>query len=104
MAYRVKMSARAERDFANLFKDIGAGQSDAAWKWYLEFKEAILSLSELPNRCPATPEKDELRQLLYGRKPHIYRVIYRILEKKKAVEVLHIRHGARREMAGSDLK
>jgi len=32
--------------------------------------------------------------LLYGHKPHIYRVIYRILERPKQVEVLHIRHGA----------
>jgi toxin ParE1/3/4 len=104
MAYRVKMTARAERDFANLYKDIRAGQSDPAWKWYVEFKEAILSLSYLPYRCPVTPEKDQLRQLLYGRKPHIYRVIYRVLEKKKAVEVLHIRHGARRKFTASDLR
>ena len=98
------MSARAERDFANLYKDIRAGQTDAAWQRYVEFKEAILSLSELPNRCPATPEKDELRQLLYGRKPHIDRVIYRVLEKSKAVEVLHIRHGARGKFAASNLR
>lgn len=104
MAYRVKMSVRAERDFANLYRDIRAGQSDAAWKWYVEFKEAILSLGKLPYRCPVTPEKDELRQLLYGHKPHIYRVIYRVLEKKKVVEVLHIRHGARRKFAAADLR
>jgi toxin ParE1/3/4 len=103
MAYRVKMSARAERDFVSLYKDIRAGQSDAAWKWYVEFKEAILGLSDLPYRCPVTPEKNEFRQLLYGRKPHIYRVIYRVLEKKKAVEVLHIRHGARRRFKAFEL-
>jgi plasmid stabilization system protein ParE len=32
--------------------------------------------------------------LLYGKKPHIYRVIYRIAERLKEVEILHIRHGA----------
>lgn len=104
MVYRVKMSVRAERDFAYLYRDIRAVQSDAAWRWYVEFKEAILGLSELPYRCPVTPEKDELRHLLFGRKPHIYRVIYRVLEKKKAVEVLHIRHGARRGFIASDLR
>jgi Arc/MetJ-type ribon-helix-helix transcriptional regulator len=26
---------------------------------------------------------DKLRHLLYGHKPHVYRVIYRVLEKKK---------------------
>jgi hypothetical protein len=42
-----------------------------------------------------TPESDKSRHLLYGNKPHIYRAIYRVLEKQKQVEVLHIRHSAR---------
>jgi plasmid stabilization system protein ParE len=41
--------------------------------------------------------------LLYGGKPHVYRAIYRVLEKQKVVEVLHIRHGARREFTASGL-
>jgi len=47
--------------------------------------------------------RDKLRHLLYGHKPHVYHVIYRVLEKKKQVEVLHIRHGARRKLKPSDL-
>jgi hypothetical protein len=42
-----------------------------------------------------TPENSKLRHLLYGHKPHIYRAIFRVMEKQKLVEVLHIRHGAR---------
>jgi len=42
-----------------------------------------------------TPEKAQLRHLLYGHKPHVYRVISRVLEREKQVVVLHIRHGAR---------
>ena len=98
------MSARAERDFATIYKDVRAGQSDKAWEWYVGFKEAILSLGQLPYRCPVTPGKDDLRQLLYGNKPHVYRIIFRVLETKKAVEVLHIRHGARRKFIASDLR
>jgi toxin ParE1/3/4 len=41
-----------------------------------------------------TPETKDLRHLLYGNKPHVYRVIYRIKPQLKEVEVLHIRHGA----------
>jgi hypothetical protein len=33
----------------------------------------------------------------------MYRAIYRVVEKDKRVEVLHIRHGARREFKGSDV-
>ena len=60
---------------------------------------SIRSLYEFPGRCPQTPEDSSLRHVLYGHKPHIYRVIYRILEKQKVVEVLHIRHGARDDHA-----
>ena len=103
MAYLVNLTARAQRDLAALYGHINAEDSDAALKWYRGFKEAILSLEEQPNRCPATPESDKFRHLLYGNKPHIYRAIYRVLEKQKQVEVLHIRHGARRVFKGADV-
>jgi len=45
-------------------------------------------------RCPVTPESKNLRHLLYGKKPHIYRVIHRIAERRKEVEILNVRHGA----------
>ena len=103
MAYLVKLTARAERDLALLYVQINAEDSDAAVKWYRGFKEAIVSLKEQPHRCPVAPESDKFRHLLYGNKPHIYRAIYRVLEKQKQVEVLHIRHGARRRFKGGDV-
>lgn len=103
MTYLVNLTARAERDFASLYEEIHVAESGAARKWYMGLKKAILSLEEMPHRCPATPENRQLRHLLYGRKPHVYRVIFRILEKQKRVDVLHLRHGARREMTESDL-
>ena len=96
MAYLVNVTARAERDFEYLYDEIDAQHSDAALKWYQGLKAAVLSLETNPNRCPATPENANLRHLLYGHKPHIYRVIYRIIDKRKQVDVLHVRHGARR--------
>ena len=100
MAYLVNLSARAQRDLAQIYRRINADDSDAALKWYRGFKKAILSLEEQPNRCPVTPETDKLRHLLYGHKPHVYRAIYRVMEKQKLVEVLHIRHGARSGFKG----
>jgi toxin ParE1/3/4 len=96
MAYLANLTARAERDLALLYRHINAEDSAAALKWYRGFKEAVLSLEEQPNRCPVVPESNKFRHLLYGNKPHIYRAIYRVLEKQKQVEVLHVRHGARR--------
>ena len=100
MAYLVSLTARARRDLAHLYWTINAEHSEAALKWYHGLKAAILSLEEQPNRCPATPENDKLRHLLYGNKPHVYRAIYRVLEKQKQVQVLHIRHGARGSLKG----
>ena len=57
MPYRVNITPRAERDLASLYREIHAGESDAALKWYRGLKEAVLRLDEQPNRCPVTPEK-----------------------------------------------
>jgi toxin ParE1/3/4 len=103
MAYLVNITSRAERDLSHLYEQIRAEHSDAALKWYRGLKDAILSLAKQPSRCSVTRENRKLRNLLYGHKPHIYRVIFRILERQKQVEVLHIRHGARRKIRRSDL-
>jgi plasmid stabilization system protein ParE len=104
VAYAVNLTLRAQRDLVLLFEAISVEDSDAALKWYIGLKEAILSLEEQPHRCPETPEHARLRHLLYGHKPHIYRVIYRVTEKSKQVDVLHIRHGARQGFKRQDLK
>lgn len=104
MTYLVNATVRAERDLALIFNAINAEHSDAAVKWYRGLKEAILSLEEQPNRCPETPETPKLRHLLYGHKPHVNRVIYRVTEKGKQVDVLHIRHGARQRFKRSEVR
>jgi mRNA-degrading endonuclease RelE of RelBE toxin-antitoxin system len=44
-----------------------------------------------------------LRHLLYGAKPHAYRVIYEVDERQRKVWVLTIRHSARNGLKASDL-
>lgn len=102
MAYLVNITSRAERDLAGLYQEINAEYSDAALKWYFGLKQAILSLERQPGRCPVARRRGNLRHLLYGHRPHIYRIIYRVRERQKQVEVLHIRHG-RRNLKASDL-
>lgn len=94
---------RAERDLADIYAYVQARRSDAARAWYVGLKDSIRSLCNSPSRCAVTPENDRLRHLLYGHKPHIYRVIYRILERPKHVEVLHIRHGAMDELGKTEI-
>ncbi len=103
MAYRVEVTPRAERDLASLYLQINAADSKLARRWYLGLAAGILSLRQMPNRNPVTPENKRLRHLLYGRKPHVYRVIFRVSSKYRIVEVLHIRHGAQHKFRASDL-
>ena len=69
MAYRVKLTPRAQKDAEELYR----------WQ-----------------RCPISPEgvelREEVRQLLYGRRP--YRILFLI--KGEEVQVLHVRRGARK--------
>ena len=105
VAYLVNITARAERDLALLYEEIDAGRSGAARRWYQGLKQAILGLEDQPYIWPTTHEVRLLRHILYGHRPHsVYRVIYRVLEKRKTVDVLHIRHGSRRHFKASDLK
>lgn len=99
MAYRVELTDRAKRDLGDLYVHIDATESTAAAaRWFNGLEAAIYGLEALPRRCPVAPEatraRRQLRHLLYGNKPHVYRAIYEIAERKKTVYVLTIRHGA----------
>src|SRR6266404_1571312 len=84
MAFLVNITSRAECDLAHLYWEINAGHSGAALKWYRGLKEAILSVQERPNRGPITHQRDHLRHLLHGRKPHIYRFDFPCSPETKA--------------------
>jgi plasmid stabilization system protein ParE len=71
-------------------------------RWFLAMEDAIASLSAFPKRCLLAPENTqfpfEVRQLLYGNKPHVYRILFTIADD--TVNILHIRHARRKPLAG----
>ena len=102
MAFRVKQSPQADSDLDGILEWLLSQQAgDTGLRWFQKLKEAVATLSELPQRCPLAPENKEfpfeVRQLLYGRKPHVYRVLFTI--EGDTVVILHIRHGRRRYLA-----
>jgi toxin ParE1/3/4 len=103
MGYAVELSRRAERDLNELFEYLQATDLAAARRWFNGLEKAIYSLEKYPRRCPRAPEARRvglpLRHLLYGKKPHAYRVLYRIDEFSRTVHVVAIRHGAQDEWA-----
>jgi len=100
MKYRVELTSRAASDLDILYVEKNAAASPAAASWYNGLEAAVYSLESYPHRCPVAPEGKgsgrRLRHLLYGKKPHVYRVIYEIDEQRKLVSVLTIWHGARK--------
>jgi len=99
--YAVELTRRAARDLDYLYSWIKADESIAAARWYNRIEKAVYSLERFPSRCPVAPESDKtnlrLRHLLFGKKPHVYRIIYAIDDQRNAVRVLTIRHGAMEE-------
>ena len=99
MDFRVELSQQAQRDIAAIYDWLQSEQAgDAGQRWFLALRAAVASLQNLPSRCPLAPENRdspvEVRHLLYGRRPHVYRILFAI--EGDLVQVLHIRHGRRR--------
>ncbi|MGA2814567.1 MAG: type II toxin-antitoxin system RelE/ParE family toxin [Candidatus Acidiferrum sp.] len=107
MTYLVKLALRAAIDLETLYLEKNASESTAAASWYNGLERAVAGLSAHPDRCPAASEaraaKRKLRNLLYGKKPHVYRVIYEVDEARQTIWVLTVRHGARRKLRASDV-
>jgi plasmid stabilization system protein ParE len=101
MEYAVDLTLRAGRDLDELFEYLNASNSPAARRWFNGLEKAIYSLQRFPRRCSRAREARKasypIRQLLYGKKPDVYRVLYEIEELTRTVRVLAIRHGARDE-------
>ncbi len=93
-AYRVELTERALLDLEAIYSYIEAAESQSAYRWYDGLEETVFSLKKLPQRGIRTPEDAKLRQILYGNKPHFYRIIYSIDLAEKRVIIIHIRHGA----------
>ena len=99
MKYVVRLTGRALRDLEATYDYIEADASEQALSWFNRLAKAIHSLERLPSRGLVIPENKKLRHLLFGKKPHIYRIIYAVDKRRHVVNVLHIRHGLRRSLS-----
>jgi toxin ParE1/3/4 len=95
MPFHVRLTGRSARDLKAIYEFIEASTSERALSWFNDLAEAIYSLERLAERGAVVPKSKRLRQLLFGKKPDTYRIIYTVDKRSRAVNVLHIRHGAR---------
>jgi len=83
MAFRVEITREAELDSNAILEWlISQHAGETGLRWFEGLNRAVASLASMPSRCPFAPENAEfpfeVRHLLYGRKPHIYRVIFTV--------------------------
>jgi len=101
--YRVLVEPPAIADLDHAFEWITGRSPEAARRWVVHVLEAIDTLETNPERCGLAPESPvfpvEIRQLLFGRRAGRYRILFMIAGR--TVHVLHVRHGARRTLAGA---
>lgn len=95
-AYEVITQPRAERDIEAAYHWLRTRAPTVADEWFEEMAAAILSLEEMPERCPVAPEarffNREVRHLVQGR----YRIIFTVDERH--VRVITVRHAARKPL------
>ena len=101
MTFRVETTAEAERDADAILEWLlSQPTGDTGIRWFTALTDAIESLAEFPERCALAPESalfpDEVRHLLCGRIPHVYRILFTITGH--TVYVLHVRHGRRQPL------
>jgi plasmid stabilization system protein ParE len=112
MAFRVEISPQAFNDLDEIARYIKQHSTfEQAEEWFNGIIAAIRTLEDMPNRCPAADESEELGQevrlLLYGKRNRKYRVYYSIRQKTPSigtVRVFHVRHWARRSLNADQLR
>lgn len=108
MAYKIVVMPQAEADIAEAFRFLSEVAPEVAVRWYRHIKGEIESLTTMPARCPLAPEAAklgiELRHLLHGKRPSIYRIVFRIVEEAEEIHILTVRHGARKSLTPEEIQ
>ena len=107
MAYRVEIARNAEAELEELYLWVVERAPQQGAAWFNGLERAILSLDQLPKRCPVAPESIDpdlpVRVLSYGRKPHGYRIFFTVDDDTNVVRVVHVRRGARQRPTPGEL-
>ncbi len=105
MTYQVELTRRARQDANSTVDYLEQFSVAAAERWYAALEMAIESLKQLPQRAGIAPEAEEmgieLRQLLFGKRRAVYRILFTVEGDK--VTVWRVRHSAQDSLKPKDL-
>jgi plasmid stabilization system protein ParE len=96
MNYRVIVTENAKANLRDYHLHAARRAPLTAARWLDRFEHALSTLASNPQRCSLAPENDlvepEIRQLLFGKRPNVYRALFAIVGDE--VQVLHIRRAS----------
>ncbi len=102
MAYQIVLADTATADANEIYDWVAQRATIRGPEWFEELMDCLYSLESFPNRCPlareATEAKRQIRCLHFGKRRHVYRILYEVDESRKTVFILHMRHGALRDI------
>ena len=97
--YAVRISERAQSDILDAIRWENNSSAKRGEEWEAACEKALASLRRLPSRCPVVEEhrieNHEVRRLVFGSKPAVYKIYFVVIED--VVEVLYCRHASRAE-------
>lgn len=92
MDYRLLYTQKALDDLAEIIGHIAEDDADAASHFGSSLIEHIELLARFPRMGGLIRKRSQIRKLLHS--PFL--VYYHVRENKRKIEILHIRHGARK--------
>lgn len=93
MQFQVIITPSAKADIFEINTWFLENYPDLAEGWLWGISQSVTSLSKFPERCPVSAESEAfdvvVHQLIYGKKPHTYRILYSVQDNK--VYILRVR-------------
>ena len=94
--YEVIVQPRAEREIRETHRFLATTSPASAERWLNDLSKAILSLEEMPERCPLAPEAPRFRQRIRHLVHDHHRILFIVAGRH--VRVLTVRHTARKPL------
>jgi plasmid stabilization system protein ParE len=91
MDYRLFFTQRALNDLAEIIKRIDEDDAEAASRFGESLLDHIELLTRFPKMGNIVRKRSRVRKLVHT--PIV--AYYQVLDDKRAIEILHLRHGAR---------
>lgn len=106
MNYRVYIEPPALADVDAIYLWLRKKSLRAADAWLHGMGDAIDAIAKMPSSYAIAPEAAafdlEIREVHYGKRPHVYRSFFVV--RKHKIHILHVRHAAQQPLSAEMLQ